>query len=58
MLASVDRQPGSSGEAGLVRAIGLFGLTAAIVNVTVGGGIYRLPAAAALLRMAVSISTP
>jgi APA family basic amino acid/polyamine antiporter len=34
-------------EAGLVRAIGLFGLTAAIVNVTVGGGIYRLPAAAA-----------
>ncbi len=34
-------------EGGLVRAIGLFGLTAAIVNVTVGGGIYRLPAAAA-----------
>ena len=34
-------------EAALVRAIGLFGLTAAIVNVTVGGGIYRLPAAAA-----------
>lgn len=36
-----------SHDAGLVRAIGLFGLTAAIVNVTVGGGIYRLPAAAA-----------
>ena len=36
-----------SPESGLVRAIGLFGLTAAIVNVTVGGGIYRLPAAAA-----------
>jgi APA family basic amino acid/polyamine antiporter len=34
-------------EASLVRAIGLFGLTAAVVNVTVGGGIYRLPAAAA-----------
>jgi APA family basic amino acid/polyamine antiporter len=34
-------------EAALIRAIGLFGLTAAIVNVTVGGGIYRLPAAAA-----------
>lgn len=32
---------------GLVRAIGVFGLTAAVVNVTVGGGIYRLPAAAA-----------
>jgi APA family basic amino acid/polyamine antiporter len=37
----------SSRDAGLVRAIGLFGLTAAIVNVTIGGGIYRLPAAAA-----------
>ena len=34
-------------ESGLVRAIGLFGLTAAIVNVTIGGGIYRLPASAA-----------
>lgn len=34
-------------DAGLVRAIGLFGLTAAIVNITIGGGIYRLPAAAA-----------
>ena len=45
-----DKAPGTApaaGEAGLVRAIGLFGLTAAIVNVTVGGGIYRLPAAAA-----------
>ena len=34
-------------DAALLRAIGLFGLTAAIVNVTIGGGIYRLPAAAA-----------
>jgi amino acid transporter len=39
--------PNSSQDAGLVRAIGVVGLTAAIVNVTVGGGIYRLPAAAA-----------
>lgn len=37
----------TSAESHLVRAIGLFGLTAAVVNVTVGGGIYRLPAGAA-----------
>jgi APA family basic amino acid/polyamine antiporter len=37
----------SSQDARLIRAIGIVGLTAAIVNVTVGGGIYRLPAAAA-----------
>jgi amino acid transporter len=30
-----------------VRAIGTFGLAAAIVNITVGGGIFRLPAGAA-----------
>jgi APA family basic amino acid/polyamine antiporter len=29
--------------AGLVRAIGTWGLAASIVNVTVGGGIFRLP---------------
>jgi len=34
-------------EARLVRALGVWGLAAAIVNVTVGGGIFRLPAAAA-----------
>ena len=28
----------------LVRAIGTFGLAAAIVNITIGGGIFRLPA--------------
>ena len=33
-----------SGDGGLVRAIGTFGLAAAIVNITVGGGIFRLPA--------------
>ena len=31
----------------LVRAIGTWGLAAGIVNVTVGGGIFRLPAGVA-----------
>ena len=35
-----------SGEA-LVRAMGTFGLAAAIVNITIGGGIFRLPASVA-----------
>ncbi|MEP6491414.1 MAG: amino acid permease [bacterium] len=34
-------------EASLVRALGTWGLAASIVNVTVGGGIFRLPASAA-----------
>ena len=33
-------------EQSLVRALGTWGLAANIVNVTVGGGIFRLPAAA------------
>src|SRR4051812_40767018 len=36
-----------SAEARLVRAVGVWGLAASIVNVTVGGGIFRLPGAAA-----------
>ena len=36
--------PASSAEASLVRSIGTFGLAASIVNVTIGGGIFRLPA--------------
>ncbi|HEX5970795.1 MAG TPA: APC family permease [Gemmatimonadaceae bacterium] len=32
-----------AGESQLVRAIGTWGLAASIVNVTVGGGIFRLP---------------
>lgn len=36
-------------ESALVRAIGVWGLAAGIVNVTVGGGIFRLPADAAAL---------
>ncbi|MEO5819403.1 MAG: amino acid permease [Vicinamibacteraceae bacterium] len=42
---------GSSAPAGstepLLRAIGTFGLAAAIVNITVGGGIFRLPSGVA-----------
>ena len=34
-------------EAALVRALGTWGLAAGIVNVTIGGGIFRLPAGAA-----------
>src|SRR5437763_2841525 len=37
----------SSSEGSLVRALGTWGLAASIVNITVGGGIFRLPAAAA-----------
>src|SRR5689334_59600 len=35
---------GSSGESSLVRAIGTWALAAGVINVTVGGGIFRLPA--------------
>jgi len=38
---------GTRGERGLVRVIGTWGLAAGIVNVTVGGGIFRLPAGVA-----------
>ena len=31
------------GEAGLVRALGTWGLVASIVNITIGGGIFRVP---------------
>ncbi len=34
-------------EGSLVRALGVWGLAASIVNLTVGGGIFRLPAAMA-----------
>lgn len=34
---------GTPGEAGLVRALGVWGLTASIVNITIGGGIFRAP---------------
>jgi APA family basic amino acid/polyamine antiporter len=37
------RAPTSQGEP-LVRVIGTFGLAAGIINITIGGGIFRLPA--------------
>lgn len=39
--------PAVSAEARLVRAVGMWGLAASILNVTVGGGIFRLPAGTA-----------
>lgn len=36
--------PAAAREHGLIRAVGTLGLAAGVVNVTVGGGIYRLPA--------------
>ena len=37
-------EPRTSTERSLVRAIGTWALAAGIINVTVGGGIFRLPA--------------
>ena len=37
----------SVAEEPLVRAIGTFGLAAAIINITIGGGIFRLPSSVA-----------
>jgi APA family basic amino acid/polyamine antiporter len=42
-----DVAASSGADARLVRAIGTWGLAASIVNVTVGGGIFRLPAGVA-----------
>ena len=39
--------PVAEGERGLARAIGRWGLAAGIVNVTIGGGIFRLPSGVA-----------
>ncbi|HET7459041.1 MAG TPA: amino acid permease [Gemmatimonadaceae bacterium] len=39
--------PDSSPDSHLVRALGVWGLAASIVNVTIGGGIFRLPAGVA-----------
>ena len=46
-LARVTTSSTSSAGPGLVRAVGVFGLAASIFNVTVGGGIFRLPSGAA-----------
>jgi len=37
-------EPLTSGERSLVRAIGTWSLAAGVINITVGGGIFRLPA--------------
>jgi basic amino acid/polyamine antiporter, APA family len=46
-LPPVNTHGTSSSGPGLVRAVGVFGLAASIFNVTVGGGIFRLPSGAA-----------
>ena len=42
----LSQSQASHGEP-LVRAIGIFGLAAGIINITIGGGIFRLPASVA-----------
>ncbi len=43
-----DRRDAVGGQAeSLVRAIGTLGLAASIINITIGGGIFRLPASVA-----------
>src|SRR5690348_9345360 len=37
-------EPLTAGERSLVRAIGTWSLAAGVINITVGGGIFRLPA--------------
>ncbi|MEO7360421.1 MAG: APC family permease [Gemmatimonadaceae bacterium] len=44
---SVPDDAAGSSHSSLIRAVGLWGLAAGITNVTIGGGIFRLPAAAA-----------
>ena len=44
--AATRPEPPASSEP-LLRAIGTFGLAAAIINITVGGGIFRLPSSVA-----------
>lgn len=44
MTEKDSRAPGHPGDAQLVRAVGFWGLAAAVVNITVGSGIFKLPA--------------
>ena len=46
-LADVHTPASIASAPSLVRAVGVFGLAASIFNVTVGGGIFRLPSGAA-----------
>ena len=41
---TAQNAPRTASEAGLVRALGTWSLAAAIINVTIGGGIFRAPA--------------
>lgn len=43
MEDQTGRPAGGSPESSLLRALGTWGLAAGIVNVTIGGGIFRLP---------------
>ncbi|QJR35411.1 APC family permease [Gemmatimonas groenlandica] len=45
--AAPSTGPTRGSEQSLVRAVGVWGLAAAIANVTIGGGIFRLPASVA-----------
>ena len=47
VATSGSDRAGATGDAGLVRAIGVRRLTASIINVTIGAGIFVLPAVAA-----------
>ncbi|WP_187770675.1 APC family permease [Cognatilysobacter lacus] len=44
---STSSQRPLQGDAALVRAIGVFALAAAVINSTIGGGIFRMPGALA-----------
>ena len=46
-MAEQGTRSASAGDGSLLRAIGTWGLAAGIVNVTIGGGIFRLPSGAA-----------
>ena len=46
-MTGVAIAPGTGADARLARVIGTWGLAAGIVNVTIGGGIFRLPAGVA-----------
>jgi APA family basic amino acid/polyamine antiporter len=43
----MNTAPATGADSRLVRAVGVLGLAAGIVNITIGGGIFRLPASAA-----------
>lgn len=46
-MTASDSASKPQGEAALIRAVGTFALTAAVINVIVGGGIFRMPSSLA-----------